>query len=234
VVLIQTQLVLHHTSAEDGATYYEANWKHAYSLVRCGDMVEMVEKRLGITAAGVVTNLILSGNTRVGDLIEAYDATTQRTRSRGGVIANGDITYNVQKESTTSDELYSVLNDLLRTGYIIPVRTTHFSPATDIHNEAERRVTQSRKTESLKGKKGRTEMENEIRNLKRKWRGDEDWSPESEDDSGISKTSQSNDSGRKPKRRKLEKTLTNGVNGVNGVHRNIRRVKDVALKVRRT
>src|SRR4051812_37721297 len=62
VVLIQQHLALHYTSEDDGITYYEADWRNAYNLVRAGKIITMVEDRFGESAGGIVSNLLLLGH----------------------------------------------------------------------------------------------------------------------------------------------------------------------------
>lgn len=68
VVLIQQHLIYHSASLDDGITYYDANWKSAYALVRSGKITQLVEERLGRYAAEVMSVILNLGHVKVSDL----------------------------------------------------------------------------------------------------------------------------------------------------------------------
>ena len=223
VVLIQEQLALHHTG-EDGITYYEANWVQAYALARCGVMVNLMEQRLGDSAAGIISNLLLLGNARVGDLTDAYGF--KRNSSRIAIPAaqavneigppDSEFTSQSRSEIRSLNDLHTTLNRLLLLKYIVPVHETDFAPHADVHNDAERSVKQSRFPEGVKGKTQRQEYDNAVRDLKRKWRDDREV-PTQGDEHAVSSTRSNNTAvQRQHKRTKLGARLTNGINGAHG------------------
>ncbi|KAI5278958.1 RNA polymerase III subunit C82, partial [Ascosphaera aggregata] len=67
-VLVQQHLVYHNTSFDDGVTYYEANWKNAYYLVRSGRILQLVRQRLGEHAMRVMKTLLYLGHAKVSYL----------------------------------------------------------------------------------------------------------------------------------------------------------------------
>ena len=160
MVLIQQHLALHYTSEIDGITYYEANWQHAYDLVRSGKIIKFVEDRFGEKAGGIISNLLLLGHTKVSDLSDAYGVTNKKVNSdvelkhdSGNGISNGDALTNEDGLASGVDEahdvsktenhihsrgqLYSILHQLLHSGWIVPVQELHFWPSAERHNEAE-------------------------------------------------------------------------------------------------
>jgi DNA-directed RNA polymerase III subunit RPC3 len=153
VVLIQQHLALHYTSEIDGITYYEANWQHAYDLVRSGKIIKFVEDRFGEKAGGIISNLLLLGHTKVSDLSDAYGVTNKKANSDAELkydgdaltnedgLANGvDEAHDVSKTESHIDsrgQLYSILHQLLHSGWIVPVQELHFWPSAEHHNEAE-------------------------------------------------------------------------------------------------
>ncbi|KAI5292916.1 RNA polymerase III subunit C82 [Ascosphaera acerosa] len=67
-VLVQQHLVYHSTSRDDGLTYYEADWRHAYYLVRSGRILQLVQDRLGEYAAKVMEVVMYLGHAKVSYL----------------------------------------------------------------------------------------------------------------------------------------------------------------------
>ena len=160
MVLIQQHLALHYTSEIDGITYYEANWQHAYDLVRSGKIIKFVEDRFGEKAGGIISNLLLLGHTKVSDLSDAYGVTNKKANSdaelkhvSGNGISNGDALTNRDELANRVDEahdaskteshigsrgqLHSILHQLLHSGWIVPVQESHFWPLAERYNEAE-------------------------------------------------------------------------------------------------
>ena len=166
VVLIQQHLALHYTSEIDGITYYEANWQHAYDLVRSGKIIKFVEDRFGEKAGGIISNLLLLGHTKVNDLSDAYGVTNKKANSdaelkhvsgngisNGNGLINGDAltdgdglangvdeahdTSKTESHIDSRGQLHSILHQLLHSGWIVPVQESHFWPPAEHHNEAE-------------------------------------------------------------------------------------------------
>ncbi|KAK2746234.1 RNA polymerase III subunit C82 [Myotisia sp. PD_48] len=65
---LYSHLVYHFTSVDDGATYYTANWRAAYLLVRSSRILRLIEERLGRFAARVVSTIISLGHTNISYL----------------------------------------------------------------------------------------------------------------------------------------------------------------------
>ena len=166
MVLIQQHLALHYTSEIDGVTYYEANWQHAYDLVRSGKIIKFVEDRFGEKAGGIISNLLLLGHTKVNDLSDAYGVTNKKANSdaelkhvsgngisNGNGLINGDAltdgdglangvdeahdTSKTESHIDSRGQLHSILHQLLHSGWIVPVQESHFWPPAEHHNEAE-------------------------------------------------------------------------------------------------
>jgi DNA-directed RNA polymerase III subunit RPC3 len=83
VVLIQQHLVLHCSPFDEDATYYEADWKAAYALVRSGKVINYVEERFGEVGGAVFANLLLLGHVKVGELAEAYGFAPEKRMKKG-------------------------------------------------------------------------------------------------------------------------------------------------------
>ena len=174
-VLIQQHLVLHYSSPEDSTTYYEADWESAFSLVRLGKVIELAGERFGETAAEVTSNLLLQGHAAIGDLVVAYSKafkeiqvlSSVRVGKGGNTLANGSAD---QNHATMSQELNTILTELLDCGYVIRVRAEHFRPMADNFNEAEHRFKSDRGNAGVSGTKAKLELKGKINRQVRTWR----------------------------------------------------------------
>ena len=152
-VLIQQHLVYHYKTTDGDATFYEADWKSAYALVRPGKIIKLVEERFGKVAGGVISNLLLLGHARVDDLVAAYNLDAGRDGRmdagnaayiKGGGMLNGAgkvKTANTTKaRGLTLEVLHTTIYNLLEAGFLMQVLPAHFRSLTDNRNEAERVV----------------------------------------------------------------------------------------------
>ncbi|KZF20689.1 hypothetical protein L228DRAFT_249475 [Xylona heveae TC161] len=182
-VLIQQHLVLHYTALEEGITYYEADWMNAYSLVRAGKIIKLAEDKFGEAAGGIISNLLLLGHTRVGDLSSAYAAAAGKAKSAINGEVSEDATENkangVTKEHDsnrdryplmTRGQLHSLLQDLMNVGYIEEVREEHFRPHADNFNEAERLVKRTQFGGEIRGTKQKAEFDKAVSKKLKQWR----------------------------------------------------------------
>ena len=151
-VLVQQHLVYWATSAEEKTTLYEANQETSFALVRAGKYVKFTEDRHGDFAGGVLSNLLLLGHARVGDLAQAYELAWPDTKrpqeavhdlhnSNSPVIPNTkQAGTNANNQRPTLESLHSTLWDLLKAGTISPVNESHFRSDADNRIEAEKEI----------------------------------------------------------------------------------------------
>ncbi|KAI9716516.1 MAG: hypothetical protein M1812_005247 [Candelaria pacifica] len=225
-VLIQQHLVLHYTALDRDITFYEADWKNAYLLVRAGKTIKLAESRFGESAGGVVSNLLLLGDARVGDLADAYGVTSPNSNgvvqgtkrhANGKEVLNG-ATNKVEEtrhQITTLQHLHSVLGSLLQAGLVSEVREQHFRSFTDNVNEAEQEVKhEMAAVVGLTAAKKKAEAEVAIRHKLAKWR-DGNPKPNAEHDSfkGRKRLSDGSIPGSSRKRSKLDDVNMVDVNG---------------------
>ncbi|PGH23143.1 hypothetical protein AJ80_02774 [Polytolypa hystricis UAMH7299] len=118
-VLIQQHLVYHYTSLDEGVTYYEANWRGAYDLVRPGKIIQLVEERLGDYAAQVISAILYLGHAKVSYLetLPELQPSAQRKRRKlarsngvNGVGHEGEVDgeveeFNEQQEEEEQEEV---------------------------------------------------------------------------------------------------------------------------------
>ncbi|KAI9787916.1 MAG: RNA polymerase III subunit C82 [Candelina submexicana] len=237
-VLIQQHLVLHYTPPDRGITFYEANWKNAYLLVRSGKIIKLAESRFGESAGGVVSNLLLLGDARVGDLADAYGVTSIKSngteqpskhQTKGKVLANGVGTSldKSRHQITTLLQLHSVLTSLLQAGLISEVREQHFRSPTDNFNEAEQEVNiEMSAVVGLTAAKKKAEVENAVREKLLRWRdGERKSNVEHDSFKGRKRLSDGSTPGSSRKRLKLDDDDLDGANG----HKDTDDVSNIAL-----
>ena len=145
-VLVQQQLVFWYTSAED-STVYEANTAVAYNLIRAGKYVQLAEEQLGNFAAVIVSNLLLLGHARVGDLVQAYgldrtespnDSAAIATQPSMKSIYNGSIDTEGYSDNNRFSlaSVHMTLRELLRVGFVSLANESYFRSEADNRTEA--------------------------------------------------------------------------------------------------
>ena len=149
-VLVQQQLVFWYRSAED-STVYEANTAIAYNLLRAGKYVHIAEEQLGSFAAVIVSNLLLLGHARVGDLVQAYgldhteganDAAAIAYQPSVKCIHNGSINTECSSdnERISLTSVHMALRELLGVGFVSLVNESCFRSEADNRTEAGKAV----------------------------------------------------------------------------------------------
>lgn len=150
-VLVQQQLVLWYNSSDEHLTLYEANTATAYSLVRSGKYIKVAEAQVGEFAGKVITNLLLLGHARVGDLVQAYGV-GQPKKSHDGPAntggppgkalssSSGHADGCIEEKIDTLESIHGMLRELLRTKLVTRVHISHFRSDADNRSEAEKVV----------------------------------------------------------------------------------------------
>lgn len=119
--------------------------------MRSGKYIKIVEDRYGEIAGGVISNLLLLGHVRVGDLAQAYlPLKCSRGALKGAfALSSPSLPRGFAKKqadsldanhSPTVESLQKALYDLLQAGLISVVNESHFRSATDNRSEAEKEV----------------------------------------------------------------------------------------------
>ena len=152
-VLVQQHLVYWNTDAEDNVTFYEANQDTSYALIRAGKYIKLTEDRFGEFAGGIISNLLLLGHARIGDLVQAYkiarpkDIKGVSESVRGlpnstlpGVLISKELDDAAKNQSHTVEYLHSTLSDLLQAGFITTIHESHFRTDVDNRSEAEKEI----------------------------------------------------------------------------------------------
>lgn len=181
-VLIQQHLIFWHDS-EDDETIYEANTEAAYALARSGKYVKLAEDRFGEFAGDIISNLLLLGHARIGDLAKAYKFTSSSQNINGVAASNyGNRTsfiaplskakaQNHAKEGgPTLESFHEALSDLLRARIISVVNESHFRTDADNITEAEKEVSRPEKWVSKLKKEQQLEWEKGVEQKLQDWK----------------------------------------------------------------
>ncbi len=179
-VLVQQQLVVWYTSSEE-PTVYEANTQAAYSLVRSGKYAVIAEDQLGEFAGALISNLLLLGHAKVGDLMKAYGVNSRKDVKSPATVTNAIASKPLsnglnQTKAHTGDNaviletVHLTLCDLLRTGLISPVNESHFRSDADNRLEAEKVVPPPEYYKAKSKKENDAQWEASIQNKLKEWR----------------------------------------------------------------
>ena len=128
-------------------TTYEAKPEAAYTLLRSGKYVKIVEDRMGKLAGQAVFHLLTLGHARVGDFVQGYKVANERGIASRPISTNGsdkpqrnglDLAIKTELgEGTTLNLVHATLCELLQLGFISKVNMSHFRSDADNRIEAE-------------------------------------------------------------------------------------------------
>jgi DNA-directed RNA polymerase III subunit RPC3 len=182
-VLVQQHLALHYTAEDEETTYYEANWHHAYSLIRAGKIVQVLEDKYGEEIGTLASNLLVLGHTKINDLADAYGLRTKKKTNAAleeehvngntpdtGLINGESSGEGRSKHIQNLPQLHSKLRRLLSSGYIIPVQMRDFYPSGDNINEASLELMRNKYPDGARGPKKQAAFRDDLYALMRERR----------------------------------------------------------------
>lgn len=179
--MVQQHLVLHYASRDDSLTYYEADWRSAYSLIRSGKIIELVQERFGEYAATITSQLLLLGHARVGhletlsQLVSGAERKKVKTKTplENGLHAVGDAgdlsRGDLDQSRHSPANLHSTLRLLANHGLIIRVREAHYRSQADLLYEVQVLVKASGLFEGLKGKNLQSVIDETVQSKLKEW-----------------------------------------------------------------
>jgi len=185
-VLQQHNLLFNHVDPGAELAYYDANPDNAYNLVRSGKILEMIDTTFGAPAKDVMQSLLLSGQTRISDLVAAYQekiehankaaASAEHDDNSGAETngANGDsqpIKKAGQSVKSTA-HLNTIICRLVEAELIDVVHTKSFASSTDVLKAVEKEVMDKYFPAGVKGTKAKVELQERIAEGLRKVRGE--------------------------------------------------------------
>ncbi|KAJ9484677.1 hypothetical protein VN97_g8694 [Penicillium thymicola] len=176
--MIQHHLIYHFTSLDDGNTYYEGNPQAAYSLVRSGKILQLVESRLGEYAAQVLEAIMMLGHSSIAHLETLPELKSKRQRIPIGTSHN-----EIKPEQDGENEedsaapngdhvvsekpvrLHPTLKSLASHGYIHRLREAHFQSPNDNWLDASRIIASRPDVKLMKGKQQAAEIEEKAKDM---------------------------------------------------------------------
>lgn len=177
-VLIQHNLLYY--SVGSVPTTYEANAPAAYNLIRAGRVLELVGSMHGEAARDAIQSLMVLGNTKVGDLRDAYAARIERrqapVRPTDGSKMNGngdpfdsdhegDLVDSTTTDSSpveSVDQLNSILCRLVEDELLVVVGAKMFQSFDDIYRDVQAEVQKKEFAGGIKGTKDKERYQNLV------------------------------------------------------------------------
>lgn len=162
-VLIQQNLLYHHTDPDTDVTSYQANADACYNLVRSGKILDIIERQYGTAERELAQTLMLLGHARIADLSHAFGSRAPKTNGQ----TNGD---HESHDGLIESEghLNSVLVRLIRAEIVETVRPESFRNPQDVYREIKDSVTKTRPGE--KSVFTKTQAQEEIQKRYRTFR----------------------------------------------------------------
>lgn len=216
-------------------TLYEANTAIAYSLVRSGKYINVAEAQAGEFAGKVISNLLLLGHARIGDLVQAYGVGHSKSTHDGLAATSGpaskplpsssdhaDPSSRNGEQTATLESILGTLCELLRIELVSPVHISHFRADADNRNEAEKVVPKPEEYKAKSKREQDAQHEAAVKRKLREWRyhteGEEDEGVETKN--GKKRLYQNIETRRPEKRQRFSSPLSQEVIGTMGeVHR---------------
>jgi len=161
--LIQLRLIHHHTAA-DGASTYQANALNAYNLVRVGKLLDLVTKRHGVAAASIMELLSVLGSATMDDLETRCARILQADHDPSSLRTNGVGEADRRQNSPhlTPSQVRSAIRRLAEDKFIIQVREAHFQSLFDARTDAELHMKGTELPSATKGKKAQEYFDERV------------------------------------------------------------------------
>lgn len=172
-VLAQQHLLFWYTPSPGEPTLYEPNLLAAYNLVRNGKYVQITEDRFGTIAGEIISNLLLLGHARIGDLIKVYReghavrpqelGPSKVPHSSGKSQDPPQSSHqNGLKDSVSLQEVHRTVGRLLEFGLISVIHESKFRSEADIEIELEKIIP------PVEQYKGKSKKEREVMRERKK------------------------------------------------------------------
>ncbi|KAK4166778.1 DNA-directed RNA polymerase III subunit RPC3 [Cladorrhinum sp. PSN259] len=158
-VLQQYNLIYWYISAGGQHAFYEANYKNAYSLLRAGKILEMMETKA--PQKDIMQNLLLSGYTRIGDLVAAYQEKIDLD-NKAKAEAFDPETYKSSLVIRSTTQLNSAICRLVEAELVDLVNPYSFQTADDILEKAKKEVTDKHFSSGIRGTKAKLEFDEKL------------------------------------------------------------------------
>ncbi|KAK5660653.1 hypothetical protein OQA88_12017 [Cercophora sp. LCS_1] len=181
-VLLQFNLLFYIVD-DFGTAFYEANAEFAYNLIRTGKILEMIESTFGAHAKDVMQSLLLSGQTCIADLLEAYRVKIEKNAPKdnegdpfdavsNGVNGDSHGPKKLDAGFKSISQVNSAICRLVEAELVDVVHAKTFQSPTEIMKSVEKEVTDKFFPGGVKGTKGKIEYQNKLAEALQKVRGE--------------------------------------------------------------
>ncbi|KAK6210897.1 RNA polymerase III subunit C82 [Pestalotiopsis sp. IQ-011] len=140
VVLIQQNLIFHHTLPDTDVTHYEANVEEAYNIVRIGKILDAVHRGYGQLAKELVHRVLVNGHIRMDSLTKHRSAGLANGEARTNGYTNGAASESSTTEHEDDDQsrqTFDTIAHLIAVGILEPLNLDLLQPPDDLRAEIE-------------------------------------------------------------------------------------------------
>lgn len=175
-VLIQQNLIFHHTDPDTSITHYEANPEVAYNLVRTGKILDTIHRNYGEAAKEMVYNILLNGHMKVSEVMQLKS----RGLMNGSAHPNGanghangassETSATAEDDKDQTQETFDLIAYLIATGILEPLNMRMLQCPQDVRTEIDQELMKEYPS-GLRGSKQKTEFNQKAREA---WRDIQD------------------------------------------------------------
>ncbi|KAI4593742.1 RNA polymerase III subunit C82 [Pestalotiopsis sp. 9143b] len=140
VVLIQQNLIFHHTLPDTDVTHYEANVEEAYNIVRIGKILDAVHRGYGQLAKELVHRVLVNGHIRMDSLTKHKSAGLANGETRTNGHTNGaasESSTTEHEDGDQSQQTFDTIAHLIAVGILEPLNLDLLQPPDDLRAEIE-------------------------------------------------------------------------------------------------
>ncbi|KAH6656464.1 RNA polymerase III subunit RPC82-domain-containing protein [Truncatella angustata] len=158
-VLIQQNLLFHHTDPFTLVTQYEARPDVAYNLVRTGKILDAIHRGYGEEARDIVHQVILNGHMKVSALMQLRSHVAANGKAHMNGHANGttEASAGIDDDFEQSQRTFELIAHLIAIGLLEPLTMRMLQTPEDVRAEIEREVMKEYPT-GLRGTKQKNEF----------------------------------------------------------------------------
>jgi DNA-directed RNA polymerase III subunit RPC3 len=159
-VLVQQNLIFHHTDPDTLITRYEANSGAAYNLVRTGKILDAVHRGYGEEARDIVHRVMLNGHIDVSALLQNKYHGSGNGKPHVNGQANGtssDASAAADEDHDPTQRTFDLIAHLIAVGILEPLTMRMLQPPEDVRAEIERDIMKEYPT-GLRGTKQKNDF----------------------------------------------------------------------------
>lgn len=180
-VLVQQNLIWHHTDPDTLATHYEANAGAAYNVVRTGKILDTIHHNYGEEAKFLVHNILVNGHLKVSELMQLKSPHAPNGVSPANPETNGaasETSGTADDEPDHAQHTFDLIAHLIAVGMLEPLNMRSLQPPEDVRAELDREImkdypsglrgTKQKNEFNARSKEAWREVQDESKDLKRR------------------------------------------------------------------